>query len=151
MPKLIFLKLFLYFLKRKLFLYFQKWNAALFSPSSKNKKIYPGKISYTSENGNSKKKSYIFSKESFSYISGNRNSKKLPIYQRVTCKASKSKTVCTFPYKDAKFSKLKYFFTIIIKCFFSFYNIFFYTQEAFVFHLLRDSCNHIATFFLLLL
>ena len=40
------LKKFLHFLKRKLFLYSQKWNPALFSPSSKNKKIYPKKTSY---------------------------------------------------------------------------------------------------------
>ena len=32
------LKSLLYFLKRKLFLYFRKWNPAVFSPSSKNKK-----------------------------------------------------------------------------------------------------------------
>ena len=34
-------KILLYFLKRKLFLYFRKWNPALFSPSSKNKKNSP--------------------------------------------------------------------------------------------------------------
>ena len=64
----------------------------------------------------------------------------------------KSKLFYTFPYKEAIFSKLKYFLIIIIKRFFSFYNIFFfYTQQAFVFHLLRDFCNvhddHIDAFF----
>ena len=34
------------------------------------------------------------------------------------------------PYKEAKFSKLRYFLIIIIKCFFSFYYIFFNTQSV---------------------
>ena len=48
----------------------------------------------------------------------------------------------------------KKFLIIIIRHFFSFYNIFFYTQQAFVFHLLSDFCNvpdHIVTFSLFLL
>ena len=53
----------LYILKRKIFLYFQKWNPELFSPSSKNKKIYPKKTSYTSGNGNLPKNSYISQKK----------------------------------------------------------------------------------------
>ena len=48
------------------------------------------------------------------------------------------KVPCTFPYKKVKFSKLEYILIIIIKHFFSFYNILFYTQQAFAFHLLRD-------------
>ena len=75
---------------------------------------------------------------------------KLLIFQEVTFRARKTKHFYTFSYKEAKFSKLKYFFIIIIKCFFSLYNTFFYTQQAFVFHLLRDFCNvhdHIVTFF----
>ena len=43
---------------------------------------------------------------------------------------------------------------IIMEHFFSFYNIFFYTQQALVFHFLVDSCivhNHIVIFFLFLL
>ena len=43
------LKKFLYFLKRKLFLYLQKWNPALFSPSSKNNKSHLKKNYYISE------------------------------------------------------------------------------------------------------
>ena len=43
-------------------------------------------------------------------------------------------------YKDAKFSGLKYFLIIVIKRFFSFYSLFFYTQQATIFHLLRDFC-----------
>ena len=50
-----------------------------------------------------------------------------------------SKISYTFPYTEAKFSKLKNFLIIIITRFFSFYNIFFYTQPAFIFHLLRYS------------
>ena len=46
--------------------------------------------------------------------------KKLLIFQGVTWKAWKSKNF----YEEAKFSKWKYFFIIIIKRFFSFYNIF---------------------------
>ena len=45
-------------------------------------------------------------------------------------------------------------FIIVIKLFLSSDNIFFYTQQAFVFHLLRDFCkvhDHIATFFFFLL
>ena len=50
-----FLENFLYFLKRTLSLYSSKWNPALFSPSSKNKKIWQEKISYTSGNGDPQK------------------------------------------------------------------------------------------------
>ena len=74
-------KKFLHFLKRKLFLYFRKWNPALFSPRSKNKKksaprkwnflILILKNSLHLGIGNPEKILYIFSKENFSYISGN--------------------------------------------------------------------------------
>ena len=40
--------IFLHFFKKKLFLYSRKWNPALFSPSSNNKKNPPEKISYAS-------------------------------------------------------------------------------------------------------
>ena len=66
----------------------------------------------------------------------------------------RSKIFYTFYYKESKFSKLKYFLIIITSHFSSFYNIFFYTQQAFVFRLLRDFCNvhdHIVTCFLFLL
>ena len=49
--------------------------------------VHPEKISYTSGNKNSKKVSYIFSRENFSYISVKGNPKKLLIFQEVTCKA----------------------------------------------------------------
>ena len=58
-----------------------------------------------------------------------------------------------FSYKEAKFSKLKYFLIIVIKRFFSFYITFFYTQPVYFFNL-KDLCNihnHIVAFFLFIL
>ena len=49
------------------------------------------KSSYTSGNKNPEKIYFIFSKESFSYISGNRNSNNHPIFQEVTFRARKMK------------------------------------------------------------
>ena len=107
--------------------------------AGKIKEIHPWKISYASGNRNPEKISYILlgfgKKEKSFYISGgNLQSMKIK--------------------KKLFFSKLKYFFIIIIKRFFSFYNIFFYTQQAFVFHFLRDFFNihdQIVAFFLSLL
>ena len=48
-------------------LHFGKWNFP----------VHPEKISYTSGNGSPEKTSYIFSKESFYYILGNRNLEKI--------------------------------------------------------------------------
>ena len=73
----------------------------------------------------------MFQENDFSYISGSN--------------FPRSKNFYTFPYKEAKFSKL---------ILFSLYDIFFYSQQAFVFPFLRDICNvhdHIAAFFLFLL
>ena len=39
---------------------------------AKKKKIHPEKVSYTSRNGNPQKIPHNFSKENYSYISGNR-------------------------------------------------------------------------------
>ena len=67
--------------------------------------------------------------------------------------STKEKNFLYFSFKEAKFSKSKYFLIIIIKRFFSFYNIFCYTKQAFVFHLLVDFCivyDHIVAFFLFL-
>ena len=63
--------------------------------------------------------------------------------------SKKNKLFYTFPYKEVKLSKLKYFLIIIKRYFFTFYNIFFHTQPVYSFHLLRNFCNlyHIATFF----
>ena len=65
------LKIFFKFLKRMLFLYFRKRNSALFTSSSRNKKIhsrkiYPRKILQKTEA--SKKLFIFFSKESCSYV-----------------------------------------------------------------------------------
>ena len=90
--------------------------------------------------------------------------KKLITFQEKTCnawkskisyisfqiKAQKKKVSYTFRYKEAKIFKLKYILIIIIMRFFSFCNIFSYTQQAYFFHLLRDFCNvhdHIIDFF----
>ena len=75
----------------KNFLYFQKWNPTLFSPGSKNKKTHLKKIS--SSGNRNPKKPYIFSKESFSYISGNRNPLKLFIFHKK--ELSKNKFICS--------------------------------------------------------
>ena len=50
---------------------------------------YPKK--FFSGNKNPEKIYFIFSKESFSYISGNRNSNNHPIFQEVTFRARKMK------------------------------------------------------------
>ena len=62
---------FLYFLKRKPFLYFLKWDAAFFSTCSK---IHTEKVELSNSN--------IFSKESFSYISGNKNPQKFFVFHK---------------------------------------------------------------------
>ena len=63
------------------------------------------------------------------------------MFQKELSRPENQKKNYTFPYKEAKFSKLKHFLLIMIKCFFSFYNFFFYTQRVLVFHLLRGFCN----------
>ena len=103
------LKNFLYFLRRNLFLYFWKWNPALFSPSSKNKKIHPEKIYYTLLLKNVlyffKRKLFVYfrnrkpQKESFSYISGNGNAEKILYISGGTSKAPKTKISYISPKK----------------------------------------------------
>ena len=87
---------------------------------------------------------------------GNLQSLKIKSFFFITFQtlAQKKMVSYTFPYKEPKLSKLKYFPIVIVKCFFSFYNIIFYTQPVYVFYLLRDFCNvhdHIAASFLFLL
>ena len=107
------------------------------------------------------KKFFIFQETELSY----ENAKTLLMFQEVTFHAAKMKIFLHFRkriflapsmkiknYKEAKFSKSKYFLKIIMKRFFSFYNILFYTQQGFVFHFLRDFCNvhdQIVAFFFL--
>ena len=76
-------KLFLYFLKRKLFLYFRKWNPALFNPSSKNKKIHPEKISYTSGKGNPERLLIFSQKKAFLIFSETETLKKFFMFQEM--------------------------------------------------------------------
>ena len=112
------------------------------------------------------KNSYIFSKNIFSYISGeNFESLKILIFlfifsvyleRTFQTHSQRKKLLILFLIKKQNFFKLKYFLIMIIKrfCFFSFYNIFFNTQPDYFLHLLRDFCkvnNHIVAFFLFLL
>ena len=63
--------------------------------------------------------------------------------------AQKKRVSYTFSYTGAKFSKLKYFLILITKHLFSLYDIFFYTQQAFAFHILKNVSyvhDHIAGF-----
>ena len=48
------------------------------------------------------KENFIFQETELSYISGNRNFKKLVIFQEVTFRARKSKIFYTIPYKEVK-------------------------------------------------
>ena len=75
-------KKFLYFLKRKHFLYFRKRNLALFSLSSRNKKIQPKKIYYTSGSRNTEKTCHIFLKRTPLLYFGKRKPPKTSLYFR---------------------------------------------------------------------
>ena len=75
-----------------------------------------------------------------SYISGRSPKKTFYISGGNLQSLKIKKKFNTFPFKEAKFCKLRYFFIIIKKHLFLFY-VFFYTQQAFVFHFLRDFCN----------
>ena len=164
------LKNFLYLLKRKLFLYFRKWNPALsgLKPQNLSVKQFPKKtrlekISYILSNesfpykcppslsdlGPQKptlKKFLICSQKIPNFLETKTSKKSLYfkkrnflILQEVTFQ--NQNFFYTFPYRRVKFSNLKYFLIIMLWHFFSFYNIFFYTQQAFVFPLPRDFCN----------
>ena len=93
----------------------------------KIKKIHQEKISYTSGNENAEKTFLYFSQKKVALI-----------FQEVTFRTQKSKISHTFLCKEAKFSKSKYFLVTKTSHFSSFYNIFFYTQQTFVSHLLTD-------------
>ena len=145
----------LYFLKRKLFLYFGKRKPEKIPYISGNgtflyfRKRKPQKTSGGNlpSSKNEKKKTLCKSLLHFrkwSFLAS--TLKNFLIFQEVTCKSWKSKIIYirfkykrkrkkvsyTFPYKEAKFSKLKHLLIMIIRHFFSFYNIFFYTQRIFI-------------------
>ena len=68
--------------QKKAFLIFPEMETCTFHPKLKKyKQIHPMKISYTSGNGNSKKKFCVFSKVSCSYICETQTLKKLLIFQ----------------------------------------------------------------------
>ena len=75
-------KKFLYFLKRKHFLCFRKRNPALFSLSSRNKKIQAEKIYYTSGNRSTEKTCHIFLKRTPLLYFGKRKPQKTSLYFR---------------------------------------------------------------------
>ena len=85
-------------------------------------------------NSNIKKILMFSQKRSCLYVSGKGNPEKILYISGGNLQTLKIK-------KILHFSKLKHFFILTTKHFFSFYNIFFYTQQAFVFHFLRDFCN----------
>ena len=153
---------FLYFLKRKTLFYFEKHksrknslylrkqNFLIFQeafhnfPRSKNEKNFSEKTFCILRNETFQTHAY-----KTSYISGGKlQNLKIKKFVFFVClkrcfkmQIQKKKLSYTFSYKEANFSKLKYFVIIIVRRFFSFYNIFFHTQQAFLFHLLRDFCN----------
>ena len=151
------LKKILIFSQKKTFLIFQEMELFYVLRNRKPEKmsfIFSKESFYfISWNRNPPKKFNIFQETDIFYFSGNGKSEKRLIIQEVTFWAWKLKHFYTFPYKKEKLSKLKYFLIVIIKHFSSFYNIFFYTQPVYCFHLLRDFCNvqdHIVAFFLFL-
>ena len=97
-------KFFLYFLKRKLFLYSQKRNPALFTPNSKNKGNPPRENFLYLKKQKPQEISYIFSKESCSYFSGNRDPEKNYLYfKRCLAKSENQKIFIFFLIKKQSF------------------------------------------------
>ena len=122
----------------------------------KKKKNHATKSSYIFSNEKlflyfGKRNFLIFSQKFFCYISGNETLKRKRLKRelakpenqkfQIICLlredfsniCAKEKSFLYFLYKEAKFSKLKYFLIIVIKRFFSFYNICFYTQPVYFF------------------
>ena len=150
------IKRFLIFSQKKAFLIFRE------TKIPKKFLIFQGtELSYISGNGSPKKLQEVTSRaqkmkkkktlwkihlhfRKWSFLAS--TLKNFLIFQEITCKSWKSKIIYirfkykrkrkkvsyTFPYKEAKFSKLKHLLIMIIRHFFSFYNIFFYTQRIFI-------------------
>ena len=151
------LKIFFIFSQKKAFLTFLEIEPCAFKPKLKKEKkstarkflIFKKTKTLTRLLINFTKEGYsylIYRETELSYISENRNPKKPPdskskmnpllnvSYISVgNLQSLKMKYFCTFSYKEEKFTKLKYFLIITIKHFLSLYNLFFYTQQAFVF------------------
>ena len=105
---------FLYFLKKMFFLYFGKWNT-LYLRRWKRKTNRHSEKNFSP----SLKKPLLFQEGTYKTW----KSKVSCISFHFFCllEARRKKLSCTFPYKEERFSKLKYFLMIIIKHFFSFY------------------------------
>ena len=92
-------KLFLYFIKRKRFLYFRKWNLHFSAQAQRIKKSTSRKFHIFQETKTRKNFLYFLKRRLFFYFRKrkprNGNSKKLLIFQEITCKARKTnKKVC---------------------------------------------------------
>ena len=97
--------------QKKAFFYISGNGTLCFLPQApKIKEIYPDKISDTSGNKNPKK-CFIFSqKKTVSYVSEKGNSEKIVYIFGANLQSQKIKNVYIFPYKEAKFFKLKFVF-----------------------------------------
>ena len=133
---------FYYIFSKESFSYISRNGPFNFQPKSKKKKKKKKKGTtlrklLTLQETEAPKKAFIVFQET-SYISGSNF-----LWLKI-------KIFHALPHVEAKLSRLKYFFIIIIKHFFSFCNTFFYTQQSFAFHLLRAFYNihdHIMAFF----
>ena len=112
----------------------KKRELALWNNFSRNCFFHPKKIFYTLGNANLEKTSNFLAKERFSYILVNGNPPKNFFPFKV--RKAPQKLIIFGEIKNQKFSKLKVFI-LMIKRFFSFYNIVSYTQKAVTFHI-RD-------------
>ena len=111
---------------KKILIFSQK-KAVFIFPQMKPALFTRRKISYISGEENPEKTSHIFSKERFSYISETETLKNFlsSLYFRLQlAKPENEKFLIFFLIKEQNF--LKYFLIVLIKHFFSFYNIFLY-------------------------
>ena len=135
-----------YIFSKKIFLlYFGKWNPLylrrlkrkkktvilkIFSPSLKNPLLF-------------RERTYKAWKSKISYI-----------FFHIFCllEAQRKKVSCTFLYKEERFSKLKYFLMIMIKHFFSFYDVFSILRNllSFIFWWIYDHSRPYCCFFFLI-
>ena len=118
---------------KKILIFSQK-KAVFVFPEMKPPLFTRRKISYISGEENLEKTSYIFSKERFSYISETETLKNFLsfLYFRLQlAKPENKKFLIFFLINEQNF--LKYFLIVLIKHFFSFYNIFFILNKLLFF------------------
>ena len=139
------IKKFLILSQKKVFLIFPEMELCIFQTRArKNNRIQPLLENFLYLLNWKSQKNFLYFLKKSPLFSGNGNPGKFLIFQETELSYGsgsnfpRSKVFYTFSYKEAKIFKLKYFLIIIIWHFFSFYNIFFYTQQAFVFPLLRE-------------